>query len=79
MKIMNFLVISDDQLFNCMAISEDEKFIDGLLLKLLGEQQNYFTMFGYTLHHSPKQDEDMRSTHRRRGGETIFRDFPSNP
>jgi hypothetical protein len=39
---------------------------------------NFFAMFGYTLHHSPQQDEGVRSTHRIRGGETIFRDFASN-
>jgi hypothetical protein len=32
-----------------------------------------------TLHHSPQKDEDARWSHRRRGGEAIFRDFPSNP
>jgi hypothetical protein len=39
------------------------KFVDGLFLKLLGEEQNSFAMFGDILHHSPQQDEDVRSTH----------------
>jgi hypothetical protein len=31
----------------------DGKFIDGLLLRLLDEEQNCFAMFVYTLHDSP--------------------------
>jgi hypothetical protein len=48
------------------------KFAGGRLLKLLDEWQNSFAMFGYTLHHSPQQDEDVKSAHRRRNGEAIF-------
>jgi hypothetical protein len=55
------------------------KFGDGPLLKLIDEQQDSFTMFEDTLHHYLQQDEDMRSSHPRRGGEAIFRNFPSNP
>jgi hypothetical protein len=55
------------------------KCLDGLLLKLPDEEQNSFAMFGYTLHHSPQQDENMRSAHRTSDGEAIFRNFPSNP
>jgi hypothetical protein len=36
-------------------------------------------MFGYTLHYSSQQDEDVRSTHQKGSGETMSRDFPSNP
>jgi hypothetical protein len=36
----------------------------------------YSLLLSTTLHYSPQQDEDVRSTHRRRGGENIFSRFP---